>query len=246
MDMQIPFNVRTARRVDPVIEARNREICARYAAGETLAAIGSTFKISAERVRKILKKFGLDKTNAGLAARNLNKPPKPPVEPYCHRVYGCTADELQNFSSIERKAFLQQKTNVKRTQVLWQLTLPQWSDMWFRSGKWAQRGRGPFKYGLYRVNSSGAFSIGNVLILKNSRSARRDLKSANGLPPMEFHREAWVLARLEAAWAQKKNGSAAADAAAAKALRDSTRSKYWEHIASNENTRAADAEVRDK
>ena len=203
MDMHVPFNVRTVRRADPVIEARNREICARYAAGETLAAIGSAFDISAERVRKILKRFGLDKCNAGRATRNLNKPCKPPVEPYCVRVYGCTAGELKKFTLAERQAFLQQKTNIRRSDVPWRLTLPQWSDVWFRSGKWARRGRGPFRYGLCRIDTSGAYSAENVLILKNSRSARLELKSANRLPDLEFRREAWVLARLEAAWAER-------------------------------------------
>ncbi len=244
MDMQVPFTIRTARRGDPVIEARNREICTRYAAGETLAAIGRSFDISAERVRKILKKFGLDKTNAGLAIRNLNKPSKPPVEPYCMRVYGCMAEELQKFSLAERQAFLQQKTNVRRTDVAWCLTLPEWSAIWFRSGKWAQRGRGPFKYGLCRIDSSGAYSVENVLILKNSRSARRELETANQLPAGEFRREAWVMARLQAAWAD--NGRVD-PAIALSAVQESTyRKKYWEHVASSEHERLDGIAIRDK
>ena len=244
MDMQVPFNVRTARRADPAVEARNQEICARYAAGETLAAIGLSFSISAERVRKILKNFGLDKTNAGLAIRNLNKPARPPVEPYCVRVYGCCAQQLEKFSLAERQAFLQQKTNVKRTDVPWNLTLPEWSDIWFRSGKWDQRGRGPFKYGLYRVNAGGPFSAANVLILKNSRTARRELKVANQLPPLEFHREAWVLARLKAAWAEK-NGHAD-PTLSARTVQDTSYRKYWEHAGSNEHLRPDGAKARNK
>lgn len=236
MDMQVPFNVRTARRVDPVIEARNREICARYAAGETLAAIGSSFKISAERARKILKKFGLDKSNAGLAIRNLNKPCKAPVEPYSLRVYGCTAEELEKFPPAERQAFLQQKTNVKRTDVSWRLTLPEWSAIWFRSGKWSQRGRGPFRCGLCRIDSNGAFSVENVLVLKNSRSARSNLKTANQLPTLEFRREAWILARLEAAWAEnRKTDPVVASSAAQK----SAGRKCREYL-------SAGAEIHDK
>lgn len=242
MDMQIPFNVRTGRRVDPIIEARNQEIRARYAAGETLAAIGSSFAISAERVRKILKKSGLDKSNAGLATRNLNKPPKPPVEPYCERVYGCTVAALEKFTLAERQAFLQQKTNVRTGDVSWHLTLPEWSDVWFRSGKWTQRGRGPFKYGLCRIDSSGAFSVDNVLILKNSRSARLELKAANHLPDLEFRREAWILARLEAAWAES---SRAGKVAASNVVPNSTHRKYWEHVA-GERERLEGAGTRDK
>ena len=227
MDMQVPFNVRTVRRVDPVIEARNRAICTRYAAGETLAAIGDSFDISAERVRKILKKFGLDKTNAGLAIRNLHKPCKPAAEPYCLRIYGCTGEELDKFTLAERQAFLQQKTNVKRTNVPWRLTLPQWSDAWSRSGKWAQRGRGARKYGLCRIDSTGAFSAENVLVLRNSQSARSHLKAANQLPILEFSREAWILARLQAAWAENRR---IAPAIAADAMQGYAKPKYWDYI----------------
>src|ERR1700682_5799287 len=98
MDMQVPFfPVRTARRPNPVLEARNQQICARYAAGDTLAAIGSSFDISSGRVRKILKRSGLDKTKGGLAIRNRDNPRKPPVEPHCLRVFGCTAEQLGKF-----------------------------------------------------------------------------------------------------------------------------------------------------
>ena len=242
MDMQVPFNVRTARRIDPVIEARNREICARYAAGETLAAIGSSFKISAERVRKILKKNGLDKSNAGLAIRNLNKPCKAPVEPYSLRVYGCTTEELEKFPPAERQAFLQQKTNVKRTDVSWRLTLPEWSAIWFRSGKWSQRGRGPFRCGLCRIDSNGAFAVENVLVLKNSRSARSNLKTANQLPALEFRREAWVLARLEAAWAENRKTN---PVLASSAAQESAGRKYWEYMSAGERERSDGAEIHD-
>ncbi len=244
MDMQVPFfPVRTARRPNPVLEARNQQICTRYAAGETLAAIGSSFDISSERVRKILKKFGLDKTNGGLAIRNRDKPRKPPVEPYCLRVFGCTAEELDKFTLAERRAFLQQRTNVRRTDVPWRLTLAQWCNIWFRSGKWAQRGRGPFKHGLSRIDRSGAFSEENALILKNSRSARHKLKAANQLPALEFHREAWVLARLEAAWAENCRADSAI---AANAVQESAYRKYWEDVARNKRERLDCAETRAK
>jgi hypothetical protein len=184
MDMKVPFIARVSRRANPVLDARTQEICNRYAAGETLAAIGVSFSISSERVRKILMKFGLDKTNGGLAVRNRDKPREPQVEPYCVRTYGCTAEQLDKFALDERRAFLQQRTNVRRTDVPWRLTLPEWCDVWNRSGKWARRGRGPFRYGLTRIDSNRPFSIENILILKNSRSAREKLKLANQLPAL--------------------------------------------------------------
>lgn len=226
MDMKVPFIARASRGANTVLNARNREICKRYAAGETLAAIGASFNISSERVRKILMKFGLDKTNGGLAVRNRDKPRKPQIEPYCVRTYGCTAKQLDKFALEERLAFLQQRTNVRRTDVPWRLTLPEWCAVWSRSGKWAWRGRGPFRYGLTRIDSNGPFSIENVLILKNSRSARHKLKLANQLPALEFHRQAWVLARLEAALAENRRANPAVEA---NTVLEPACRKYWEN-----------------
>jgi hypothetical protein len=233
MDMQVPLGVRNARRTNPVLEARSRSICARYAAGETLASLGSSFGISAERVRKILKKFGLDKRNGGLAVRNSSKVRMPPVTPYCMRVYGCTAGELDKCTPAERQAFLQQRTNVP-----WSLTLPEWQDIWFRSGKWKQRGRGPFKYGLCRIDAHGAFSRDNVLVLKNSRSARSRLKEANRLPPLEFQRGAWVLARLKAAWAGHPGANPVADSTIGAVVpEESAYRKYCQGVVTPERAR---------
>ena len=238
MDMQVPLGVKTARRTNPVLEARSRSICTRYTAGETLASIGSSLGISAERVRKILKKFGLDKSNGGLAVRNSRKTRTPGVAPYCMRIYGCTAGELDKCTLAERQAFLQQRTNVRRTNVPWSLSLPEWQDIWFRSGKWKQRGRGPFKYGLCRIDAHGAFSRDNVLVLKNSRSARSRLKEANRLPPLEFQRGAWVLARLKAAWAGHPGANPVADSTiGAVVAEESAYRKYWQGVVTPERAR---------
>jgi hypothetical protein len=228
MDMKVPFIARVSRRANPVLDARNQEICNRYGAGETLAKIGVSFSISSERVRKILLKFGLDKTNGGLAVRNRDKPREPQVEPYCVRTYVCTAAQLDKFALEERRAFLQQRTNARRTDVPWRLTLPDWCDVWNRSGKWARRGRGPFRYGLTRIDSNGPYSVENVLILENSRSARHKLKLANQLPALEFHRQAWVLARLEAALAENRRANPAVEA---NTVLEPACRKYWESVA---------------
>ncbi len=243
MDMKVPFIARVSRQANPFLDTRNHEICNRYAAGETLAAIGASFGISSERVRKILMKFGLDKTNGGLAVRNRDKPCKPQVEPYRVRTYGCTAEQLDKFTLEERRAFLQQRTNVKRTDIPWRLTLPEWCDVWSRSGKWARRGRGPFRYGLTRIDSNGAFSIENVLVLKNSRSARHKLKRANQLPALEFHRQASVLARLEAALADNRIANPAVEANTV--LQPSYR-KYWENAVGGDGESPDSNERREK
>ena len=81
------------------------------------------------------------------------------------------------------------------------------------------------------------------MILKNSRSARRKLKAANQLPALEFLREAWVLARLEAAWAKNRRADSAI---AASAVQESAYRKYWEAVARVERERLDCAETRAK
>jgi hypothetical protein len=235
MGIQVTHGAGTESRLPLDIEARNREICARYAAGETLAAIGCFFQISGERVRKILKRFGLDKTNAGLAIRNARKASKCPHEPYCLRVYRCTPEELKKFTRAERQAFLQQKKNVRRAAIEWDLTLPEWSEIWFRSGKWLQRGRGGFKYGLCRLDSSKSFSAANILILKNSKSEKCKLRTFMQFLSLEFRRQAWILSNLEVAWSEMGRNESAREL---DSMRESIQhDKYFESVKSGERER---------
>lgn len=44
------------------------------------------------------------------------------------------------------------------------LTLDQWKQIWFASGKWDQRGRGADKYCMCRIGDAGAYEMGNVFI----------------------------------------------------------------------------------
>lgn len=183
MDMSIPLgSVETlANDPAPAVTDRDRQICERYRTGETLASIGRSYGVSAERVRKIVKRFGLDKRNAGLAVRNSRSVRVQKKAPASLRVYGCSASELDAVSTGQRRAFLQQRTNVKRAgSVSWDLSLVEWVGVWNRSEKWDQRGQGPSKYGLSRINTSGSYCIDNVQIATNHESAMRgrDLKSA--------------------------------------------------------------------
>jgi hypothetical protein len=183
MDMSIPLVPAEALAGDPAstVTDRDRRICERYRKGETLASIGLSYGVSAERVRKIVKRFGLDKRNAGLAVRNSRIVRKQGKAPASFRVYGCSAPELDAVPMEQRRAFLQQRTNVKRAgNVSWDLSLIEWVGVWTRSEKWDQRGQGPSKYGLSRLNANGAYSVDNVQIATNHESAMRgrDLKSA--------------------------------------------------------------------
>lgn len=194
MDMSIPLGPTEALANDPAptVTDRDRQICERYRTGETLASIGQSYGVSAERVRKIVKRFGLDKRNAGLAIRNSQSARKQKKAPASLRVYGCSALELDAVPLEQRHAFLQQRTNVKRAaSVSWELSLIEWVGIWNQSEKWDQRGQGPSKYGLSRINLNGPYCVDNVQIATNHESAMR----GRGLKSAVRRREALKAAR---------------------------------------------------
>ncbi len=151
---------------------RDAAICSLYLKGETLRAIGSRFGLSYEGVRRVVTKAGLTKHNAGLAARNAAKA-GPETEPACQRIYGCDTEQLAKAGIEERQAFLQHRKNARRNGVAWRLSLPEWRAVWRASGKWGQRGQGPSRYGMTRIDLDGSVELGNVQIMSNREAVRR-------------------------------------------------------------------------
>lgn len=56
------------------------------------------------------------------------------------------------------------KSNAKRRGIEFNLTFEQWIDIWEKSGKWNERGRGADKYCMCRIGDKGAYSLDNVFI----------------------------------------------------------------------------------
>lgn len=156
-----------------VSSARDSEICALYARGVTLKAIGARFGLSYEGVRKIAAKYGLNKRNAGLAIRKRSVPRHNRAEEACRQIYGCSLESLVAISPEERAAFLQHRKNVRRKAIEWRLSLNEWRALWRVSGRWSERGRGPAKYGMTRVDFNQAVEPGNVEIMTNREAVRR-------------------------------------------------------------------------
>lgn len=63
-----------------------------------------------------------------------------------------------------RKKFNAHKSNAKRRGIDFCMTFEQWTEMWDKSGKWLQRGRGADKYCMCRVGDTGPYSVENVFI----------------------------------------------------------------------------------
>lgn len=156
------------------MDLRDRAICSRYLAGETLSSIGRYFGLSIEGVRKIARKSGLDKTNAGMAVRKRTRVAPKRAKPVWERVYGCNSLlEFRDAIHTERMAFLQHRTNARRFDIQWELTLSEWVGLWRQSGKWDSRGQGPKKYGMSRIDTDRGFTAGNIRIARNAISLKR-------------------------------------------------------------------------
>jgi hypothetical protein len=70
-----------------------------------------------------------------------------------------------------RKAYMQQKCNVRRRGLELRLTFEEWKQIWLDSGFWEQRGRGSCNYCMMRKGDQGHYEAGNVFIGTNARNA---------------------------------------------------------------------------
>lgn len=152
-----------------------------YRGGKTLNEIGAVYGITRERVRQIIKKWhgitGMDGGKHVSAARKQSVR-KSAKDRRAMEVYGCTYAEYRGLVAIGMEmraagvgryrtptfAWHSQRSNAKTRGVEWNISLWDWWDIWQKSGKWDERGRGVDKYVMCRFGDSGAYEVGNVYI----------------------------------------------------------------------------------
>jgi hypothetical protein len=81
----------------------------------------------------------------------------------------------------KKSIFVKQKCMAKFREIEWLLTYEEWIDIWDKSGKWDQRGRGVGKYCMSRIGDTGPYSKDNVYInecVKNSGDKFRGTKQS--------------------------------------------------------------------
>ena len=69
-----------------------------------------------------------------------------------------------------RKAYTQQKGNVRQRGLEMRLTFEEWKQIWIDSGHWENRGRGSCKYCMMRKDDQGHYELGNVFIGTNAKN----------------------------------------------------------------------------
>lgn len=170
----------------PSSELRAAIFAELYQSGHTLRQIGDNWGVSYERVRQILKKnFGISRFDSGRYARVQEKHRQRDnaraERHYCR--YKCSREAREKLHEVGRAmqkagyrrqkwpthVFIQQRNNMRRQGICWELSLLDWWQIWLDSGHWLDQGRGRGKYRLCRVDTSGAYVLGNVEVRRNDK-----------------------------------------------------------------------------
>ena len=198
-------------------DARDLQMREWFLDGKTLQEIADFQEppISRERVRQLLKKyFGITKIDGGKFVNCTPKKIANEIELKNKRQdrltaryavhFLCNRDDFikyqgKDWSQTERKegargnfanAYFEQRNNAKLRNIGWDITFPEWCEIWLSSGRWELRGRGK-GYCMTKIGDTGPYSKDNVEIktigqnfsdsfLKHSQADRRAKAAANG------------------------------------------------------------------
>lgn len=163
---------------------RNQQIVSLYKEGKTLEEIGLQFCITRERVRQVIQKTAPG-ISGGAAVRAVSNQIEDArlrlisMNARCMDSYGCdyeTARRLNdglNFTAPKCRAlaYNNQKRDASARGIEFRLSFPEWIEIWERSGKWMERGRGRNRYCMARHGDTGPYAVGNVYITTNAQNA---------------------------------------------------------------------------
>jgi len=157
---------------------RNLAITRLYAGGRTLEEVGSRYGISRERVRQILRLLGVsvgDSLRHQRAQNKLRDVQRKHLD-YMKRIerkYGMSYANFLRINKIvngQRRRIVDiyhySRCSARRNKTRWNLTFPQWHDIWKHSGKIDYIGRQEGEYILWRIDKTKGFILGNVRVMK--------------------------------------------------------------------------------
>lgn len=146
--------------------------------GSTLQEIGNLYGVTRERVRQILKPYGLVYENSGRHAKVVQREKDKRADfekQHDERVRKYRGMSAADYDAVRKlktadgtdasTAFMaQRRTQKDHYRREWKLTFAEWWKVWEESGHWNERGKGADKYVMWRIDRTGAFEIGNVKI----------------------------------------------------------------------------------
>lgn len=162
----------------PRDKGRAQRMCALYRGGMTLQEIGTAYGLTRERVRQILAREGLSRTDGGIAGKAARKVEVKAAARLARDNaktmlrFGCDFATLLRLNEGRRgyakgtaaRAYLQQKRSAEHRGIKWQMSFPEWRAVWEKSGRWDDRGRQANSYVMARVQDFGPYAPWNVYV----------------------------------------------------------------------------------
>lgn len=171
-------------------QRRAEEMAALYRDGMTLAEVGAKYNVTRERVRQLLKTVGVSGSDGGAHIKFVRRDTahRADRERRCLEKNGMAVYEYNLTRKVQapigqdaRVVFSRQRNAMRGNQGFeWTLTFAEWWDVWQKSGKWDERGL--TGYWLVRKNNQGAYTAGNVEVVrgKDFVSFVRQTEKASG------------------------------------------------------------------
>jgi hypothetical protein len=166
-------------------EQRDSVIIGMFTRGMTYEEIADVYGVTRQRIQQITKRHGITREHGGYGLQALlrvaaKKEKKDAVkarkEQKTFEIYGCSAERVRELTGTypngywARKstiypwaAYRMQRKNAIATGKGWEITFPEWWQVWQESGKWELRGRGQ-GYCMARYGDSDPYSLKNVYI----------------------------------------------------------------------------------
>lgn len=165
-------------------ESRDREICRAFKGMSSQQEIALRYNISKQRVCQILRANGLTRYDGGVHVRSVTRSVTREEQRevdldartrrrfghglLAHRALVGYGKKMMlagaSYNQTPIGAFILQRTNVRRTNVKWTLSLRDWWAVWQASGLWSRRGRGSHAYCLVRIDPARGYERGNVAV----------------------------------------------------------------------------------
>lgn len=175
------------------LSRRNNDIVSAYKSGTPMTELAEIYDLTRQGIQLILKSNGLTAKSGGAAVRSKERQLKNNRDKIenrdtnCLSKWGCTYEQWkelrdvhQNFHLTPIARYIQHRSNVKRDNITWDISLWDWWNIWNESGKYTSRGRGKNGFCMTRKEDKGSYTKDNVYITTISENLKDGFKSRGG------------------------------------------------------------------